>query len=210
MKTKETNRVVCHHLFLLFCCQKKLKILFSTNSILYLPTPMPAASSALMKHAFRVCVCVCRFAVVGERVREHPRLSSILTQDYVLPFLISLCWMEDLMNLIFSFQFQVDYVLVVSGSSEMMMHLLPLLLAFAIAMATDDGIYIFNLLSRFNEKNNGNRSAKLKTCQSVELLVSCFIYIGLSFSLVNLKFKAWGEELHGETEAQLRYCRWKR
>ena len=98
--------------------------------------------------------------------------------------------MEDLMNLIFSFQFQVDYVLVVSGSSEMMMHLLPLLLAFAIAMATDDGIYIFNLLSRFNEKNNGNRSAKLKTCQSVELLVSCFIYIGLSFSLVNLKFKA--------------------
>ena len=88
------------------------------------------------------------------------------------------------MYLIFSFQFQFDYVLVVSGSaavaesSEMMMHrsrllhLLPLLLAFAIAMATDDGIYIFNLLSRANEKKNGNRSAKLKACQSVELLVS--------------------------------------
>jgi hypothetical protein len=57
-----------------------------------------------------------------------------------------------------------------------LLHLLPLFLVFAVTMATDDGISFFIFSPVFNEKN-GNRSAKLKKCHSVEILVSSFFFL---------------------------------
>lgn len=122
MKTKERKSCGLPPSFsFLFCRQKKLKNPFSllTSILLYLPTP---TASSVFNEARFSCVCVDLRLLTNtldfHHLNYYTRPCHSLLCPFDCKFLLFIEWKEfKKLNLIFSFQFQVDYVLVVTGSA---------------------------------------------------------------------------------------------